>query len=244
MRASRTKLAATLAVLAGIAFLPAAAVAAPADPEQVVVTPSTGLVDGQTVQVSFSGFTAEVPVLIRQCLPNPLAGEACDFETLVDTVTDADGAGSFPFTLRTSDGSLGLPCDAANPCTIAVSRFFSDFNSDAAFAPISFAKTPTRLKAAPALARLLPSIRIHFPNVAARLTEANANVALAGRTINFSVAGRAICSSTTNTNGRASCAGSVPASVAVLANLGYRADFAGGPYHDPATATAGLFFGR
>lgn len=239
MRLRASKILGPVALAAALSVGAAPAVgAAPTDPEAVTVSPGSELVDGQSVTVSYTGFPAEATLSIRQCLPNPLAGSACDFNTLVNTESDADGNGSFQYTVRTLDGSQGVPCDAARPCAIAVARLLDNFDVDAASARITFARFATRLRATPAVARILPNLRLFFPNLNARLTLASSGEPLVGRTVDFFVRTSRVCSAVTGTDGVARCQGTLPLAARVVLGFGYEARFAGDPYHAPAVARA------
>lgn len=80
--------AAMAAATAGAA-MPAAAGAATAP--QLVVEPSTGLLDDQHVTVTGSGFPAGVQVAVVQCDASDTTDAGCDFVTAKDGITDEDG---------------------------------------------------------------------------------------------------------------------------------------------------------
>jgi Neocarzinostatin family len=125
----------------------------------VTVTPSTGLVDGQTVTVSGTGFV-ETPIIndwsVSLCdsaiLSEPItlqnALHDCDATTQPFVFTHADAAGnlSTPFAVRksfTTSGNLSVTCgQAPNDCAILVSQLTGSDITGAA-APISFG-TPVR----------------------------------------------------------------------------------------------------
>ena len=115
-----------------------AASAAPA----LTATPSTDLVDGQTVTATISGFRADTIVFVTECAmvaPNTLA---CDAANVVQVTTDATGAATTPVTARKvfegvlADGTPYGPVDCAGGgCLVAA----GDVDQvDGALAPISF----------------------------------------------------------------------------------------------------------
>jgi hypothetical protein len=75
---------------------------------RLVAVPSTGLVDGQTVEVFGSGFTPFASIGMTQCksrltkLPGPGGENGCDLSNVVVTTADADGSVRTAFTVRSS----------------------------------------------------------------------------------------------------------------------------------------------
>nr|WP_042188156.1 enediyne antibiotic chromoprotein [Kibdelosporangium sp. MJ126-NF4] len=118
--------------------------AASADAPTLTVTPSTDLVDGQSVAAAVSGFKAGATVFVSECAvvaPNTIA---CDAPNAVQLTTDASGNGSTSVTAHKSftgylgDGTPHGPVDCATVtggCLIAAGD--SD-HVDGALAPITF----------------------------------------------------------------------------------------------------------
>ena len=133
----RRALAAACLVAAALAFGAPPAQAAPA----VTVTPATGLTAGQQVTVSFTGFTPNKTITVRQCNPEPESGDDCDFLSLQQPVTDGTGAGSiqFPALILPNDALPGpVECDADTPCVITVADDLNDLTQSNASMAISF----------------------------------------------------------------------------------------------------------
>jgi hypothetical protein len=99
-----------------------------ADPEVPVptltVTPSTGLDDGDTVQVGGAGFTAGAEVTVMQCQNDrPLAPEWCDTRTALAAIADPAGAIAGGLTIRraVTIGSGQVVDCAGTGCVVAAS---------------------------------------------------------------------------------------------------------------------------
>jgi len=138
-RAGRvTRVASVLALVVGAILVVASGAQAAA---AVSVTPATGLTDQQVVTVTFSGFTPDKTINIRQCLPAPESGDDCDFLSTANPRTDASGAGTFQYTVYVLPNDI-LPgpvlCDAATSCVVTVSDDLNDFSEPNASVPISF----------------------------------------------------------------------------------------------------------
>jgi dienelactone hydrolase len=89
------------------------------------VTPSTGLSEGQTVTVRWSGFAPGQSVNVLECAKSPprAAGD-CDLQTGLLLQPDPTGTGTLTIVLHTGAiGSGGGLCDAAHlGCVIAVNE--------------------------------------------------------------------------------------------------------------------------
>ncbi|MGZ8765217.1 MAG: alpha/beta hydrolase [Acidimicrobiia bacterium] len=117
----------------------------PARELEASVTPDTGLTNGQTVTVSWSGFTPGKTINIVQC-SNRTAGDAsaCDLKTGKILQPNPIGNGSLPMQVVTGPVGTGV-CDATTPdCQIV-------FNDGGSLDPkasvrisISFAPPETR----------------------------------------------------------------------------------------------------
>ncbi len=122
---------------------------------QVVVTPSTGLTNGETVQVSGSGFTPGDSVFILQCLATATGSSGCAIAGAVPATISSTGAlAATPFPVATgtigSGGTCGTSASDASACVIAVANLSG---SDRGVAPITFAvsTTTTTAPAGPAI---------------------------------------------------------------------------------------------
>ncbi len=127
-----------LAVCATAALLVLVAVPAPAGASpapSVTATPSTGLVDGQSVTVAGSGFAPGARVGIEEC-PLDHAPFGCSGIEFTRTA-DANGAFSSSITVFTRFQDVGPLVDCltvSGGCTLEVNRFTEDV-----VVPISFA---------------------------------------------------------------------------------------------------------
>jgi hypothetical protein len=83
------------------------------------VDPATGLADGQTVNVSGSGYTAGSTVYVVECLHDAWQ---CDTANLVRATVDADGSFTTPQVVhRSFDGVDPRTGEAGGPVDCAVS---------------------------------------------------------------------------------------------------------------------------
>ena len=110
----------------------------------VTVSPNTGLTDGATVTVSWSGLRPNFTPLIEQCNAAPTdPNRDCDFLTLVTSESNGTGSGSDTFTVFAGLGPSHLfACDIQNACTIRVADDPVDVTTGAQ-APITFSTTAT-----------------------------------------------------------------------------------------------------
>jgi hypothetical protein len=96
---------------------------APRGPAGVVVTPSTGLADGQAVDVSASGLSNNAPVVIGQCavIPTPDPGH-CDALNFANAVSTATGTVDASYTVHRAftTGNGGLVDCGVTACEILV----------------------------------------------------------------------------------------------------------------------------
>jgi MYXO-CTERM domain-containing protein len=128
------------AAAAALLAVPAAAHAATATGD-VTVTPATGLKDGSTVSVAFSGFPADANVVAVQCSQvNATSPAPCDTTNLGIGKADGAGKGTISFTVHT--GSIGNgTCDATHDtCAVYVS---DNPQTTVGFGAIHFAKPKT-----------------------------------------------------------------------------------------------------
>jgi ABC-type phosphate transport system substrate-binding protein len=140
------------AVIAGatVGVLPVAPTVAPAAGPTVQATPTSGLLDGQFVDVTWSGFPAGTPTLqqgvaVSQCSEHPvLPARDCALSEL--GITGTNGAGQLPIPVHTGavqsrNGATTFTCDEHHPCSVAV---YSDPNKSlqsgqpASVLPITF----------------------------------------------------------------------------------------------------------
>ena len=100
---------------------PGAVVTIPTGPDEpardlvATVTPDTGLVGGQIVTVSWSGFTPGNTINIVQC-SNRIAGDAsaCDLRTGKVLQPNPSGSGSLPLEIVVGAVGTGV-CDSTTP---------------------------------------------------------------------------------------------------------------------------------
>ncbi|MGZ4734000.1 MAG: substrate-binding domain-containing protein [Acidimicrobiia bacterium] len=136
-------------MLAGVVSVPVTSAPA-AGSSAVTANPSSGLLDGQFVGVSWSGFTPGTPqtqqgVAVSQCSANPvLPAKDCALSEL--GITGSDGTGYLPIPVHTGavqsrNGATTFTCDEHHPCTVAVYADPSkslQSGSPAAVLPITF----------------------------------------------------------------------------------------------------------
>ena len=127
-----------LAIAGGVAGLPLASAAAPA--LAVGVNPPAGLLDGQYVDVTWSGYPPDKGVTLLQCSEAPARAEDCR-ESYKISRTRSDGTGAATFRVATGEFPQGFSCGAENRCSIGV--FWGNFGepvtfSQGALAPIEF----------------------------------------------------------------------------------------------------------
>src|SRR5579875_324782 len=145
---------AALVLVLGLASLRAAGVPQPAGTATgsaagpvLVVTPSVGLVDGQQVQVSGSGFGAGSEVVLGECRQGATSVSDCSSS---GAVVVADQAGSFATTFVVSTpieiGAAEVDCTAPSTCELAAGvlpGLSSSAATPLAFAPAVPAPSPT-----------------------------------------------------------------------------------------------------
>lgn len=106
----------------------------------VAVTPSSGLADGATVQLTGSGLTAGETYFVGECSAVAANDYACDNATNFEAVADASGAISVPVTVHTAfTGTTGSGATHAIDCTVdtcVVAAYSATFEGGAV--PISF----------------------------------------------------------------------------------------------------------
>jgi hypothetical protein len=131
-----------LAVAAEDQSLPAVTPIAFADvaivPPTLAVDPSTGLLDGQKVTVSGTGFGAGTPVLLTECV-EPDVTVDCDFATVALAVAADDGSLSSSYEVTRVINGGENPVDCAQPSTCVVTATSELDPTATVSAPISFA---------------------------------------------------------------------------------------------------------
>jgi hypothetical protein len=105
----------------------------------VTVSPSTGLVDQQVVQVAGSGFTVGSTVALLECPAGSTEVSACDLSTILIVTADTTGAIATPYkAVRViTVGGTGLDCSAPAACVLSAGNV-DDFDQRSLVA-ISFA---------------------------------------------------------------------------------------------------------
>jgi hypothetical protein len=147
---ARTRTIGTKAIVAAgfglaLAFSGAAAAsAAPAAPA-LTANPSSGLADGQTVNVSGTGYSAGSTIVVLECDAAQPAGRACDKASLVATVAGADGTLAAKLTVHKtfqavdlSTGAAGATVDCATAHCVLASADTSNTGSEGAGVSITF----------------------------------------------------------------------------------------------------------
>jgi acetyl esterase/lipase len=126
------------AVRVALEFDPGAALA---PPPRLTLQPDAGLVDGQQVTITGTGFVRESGAAVMQCVASPTDHDDCDSFTQQFDAVEADGSFTTSYTLA---GSIETPrsgavdCRPAGACVLAGSdRFFEPFR-DLALAPLVF----------------------------------------------------------------------------------------------------------
>jgi neocarzinostatin family protein len=155
MRVTRVSISAVAAALALVGGLVGAGVASaahesPRTGPTVVVTPSTGLTNGQVVMVSGSGFNPGDSVFILQCQNPPTGQSSCNVGGVVPATID--GSGNLPstsFTVKTGvygTTTCGTSSSDASNCVIEVGNIAE---TDVGAAPITFAAPSTTTTTTP-----------------------------------------------------------------------------------------------
>jgi ABC-type phosphate transport system substrate-binding protein len=111
----------------------------PADDPVVTVDPTADLIEGQFLDVAWSGFRANAYVYVRQCAPTIAVDTDCTAWTAV--VSDTNGAGSTLYEVLVGALTDTLTCDYQHACRIGVFQSAS-LDSTSAFADISFLFPP------------------------------------------------------------------------------------------------------
>jgi hypothetical protein len=105
----------------------------------VTVTPSTGLVDGQSVSVSASGYTPGAGLAVLECAVGAASESDCDLSTVAYVNADATGAVSTAYgvfrEIFTANDAGGLDC-APSQCVLVVANIGNQ--SEAASAELGF----------------------------------------------------------------------------------------------------------
>ena len=141
---------ALFAVLTAGLSMTAAATARASGTPVVQVDPGVGLVDGQILTVTWSGFTPGASVILRQCAKAPKSAADCS-KLLQSEPTDSDGAGNATFTVVATNGGdrrlTGAPkvaCDFTATCELfVVPDESADTLTTGASAGLAFAKPGT-----------------------------------------------------------------------------------------------------
>ena len=110
----------------------------PPPPPTLSVTPSTNLLDRQTVTVTGSGYPADTSVVLLECLDPPTADPFnCGYSSVHNVLSDGSGAISTTITVRRIVRTQGTSTDCA---TAGACVLLSGVNEvgDGATAPIQF----------------------------------------------------------------------------------------------------------
>jgi len=106
------------------------------------VAPSTGLVDGQTVQVNGSGFSASAQIAVAECRSGATSASNCSPDGALVITADPTGAFSTAFVVTQNlvIGSSNIDCSTPGSCVMAAGQLPS--LKTFAAAPISFTALP------------------------------------------------------------------------------------------------------
>ena len=112
-----------------LALTPGSSLTIPLPPAPVLnlsasATPSTGLANGQSITVSWHGYTAGKTVNILECAGTGAGAggtAACGFTNALLLHPDPTGSGTAPFKVITGPVGNGV-CDHAHPCTLVVNN--------------------------------------------------------------------------------------------------------------------------
>ncbi len=115
----------------------------------VAVTPGTGLTDGQTVEVTGSGFGPGSQVAVGECRTGATSDSDCSVAGALVATADSTGAFTTPFTVSRilTIGASTVDCSTAGSCVIAAGELPS--LTTFATTPISFAPHPPPSAPAP-----------------------------------------------------------------------------------------------
>ncbi|HLM96931.1 MAG TPA: neocarzinostatin apoprotein domain-containing protein [Acidimicrobiales bacterium] len=107
---------------------------------RATVSPSRGLVDGQTLQVTWNGYAPGVSVNVLECSKSPpTAAGDCDLQTAKLLQPDPKGYGSLAFAIHTGAVGTGT-CSATHPgCVVVVNEGGSLAPTSSVITPVSFA---------------------------------------------------------------------------------------------------------
>ena len=107
---------------------------------RATVSPSRDLADGQTLQVTWSGYAPGVSVNVLECSKSPpTAAGDCDLQTAKLLQPDPNGYGSLAFVVHTGAVGTGM-CSATQPgCVVVVNEGGSTAPTSSVITPVSFA---------------------------------------------------------------------------------------------------------
>jgi hypothetical protein len=222
---------------------------------QASAVPDAGLVTSFQTQASDCSQTGGVPGIFNFQVLRPEGGN--QYLVVGDTGNQTDSCNSqlnsYPVNIAVQGGDVlgvyvvqnwqgllsftggvqfGFQSEPSVGQTITVpNQFAATVDESATFV------IPTKLKATPAVARLLPT-HLYLFNVNATLTTAGGGP-ISGQTIVFTASGSHICSAVTNSAGTASCEGTVSV-VSILLSNGYKATFDGNDPYLSSSAKASL----
>jgi hypothetical protein len=107
---------------------------------QLVVTPAEGLTDGQTVQVTGSGFTPGKSLAVAQCRIDNQGPADCHTAGSTFVTVAADGTLTAEIRIKTGPiGTASAVCDAATPCSVGTADISDPTGPDLSRTEITFA---------------------------------------------------------------------------------------------------------
>jgi hypothetical protein len=138
-------IAAVAFMLGGTAYIGVFGAGATGTPT-ISITPNTGLVNMQSVQVTGSGFTPNLTqgsTAAVECLATATTSAGCDSADYVLVTSDANGIVSFSFTVRTGTIGNGTCGTSATDATCIISIATVAPPAVLAYATITFSTPPT-----------------------------------------------------------------------------------------------------
>jgi hypothetical protein len=164
-----------IALVPVLALGAAVVAAAPASAApKLVVTPSTGLTDGQTVTLDVTGFNTTGNIVgASECATGPVLLSSCDVADTLQVTTPNTSSFTFSYTVTrhivTTDNGA-VDCAVPHSCQIAVQSI--DLDNVIAHAPIEFTAPRVNLR--------VSNVRLIHPVLPGEPVEVRATVVNAG----------------------------------------------------------------
>jgi hypothetical protein len=113
-----------------------------APPQQVTITPNTGLTDGQTVHIVATGYTAGTMYTAFECADKGSTTSPDDCDLGAAKVVAADPSGTVTVDFPVQKGPFGgnkIVCSASQKCLVSVANAGAASTTEVATEDISFA---------------------------------------------------------------------------------------------------------